>query len=99
MPPLRQAPTVRRMMVNSFKEISIRGRLAYGATCLERALAHHGIRHELVQAFAERTRRPRESSELALRRRVSNALSENADAGTSVENEGDLAGDEDPASC
>src|SRR5437763_11753190 len=43
--------TLGAMIVNSFKEISIRGRLAYGATCLEHALAHHGIRHELVDSI------------------------------------------------
>ena len=41
-------------LVNTFKDVSIRGRLAYGAICLEQALAQfhidHPLLHELVLA-------------------------------------------------
>ena len=35
-------------MIDSFKEISIRGRLAYGARCLENALAQYAINEKLL---------------------------------------------------
>ena len=36
------------IMTDSFQEISIRGRLAYGVTCLESVLKHYGIKNELL---------------------------------------------------
>jgi hypothetical protein len=34
---------------STLKKISIRGRLAYGATCLENALKHYGIKTDLLE--------------------------------------------------
>jgi hypothetical protein len=36
-------------IINSLKGISIRGRLAYGASCLENALIHLGIQDDLLE--------------------------------------------------
>src|SRR5687768_15520281 len=36
-------------MINNFKEISIRGRLAYGVTCLEKALEQFNIKNDLIE--------------------------------------------------
>jgi len=36
--------------VNILKEISIRGRLAYGVSCLQNALLHFGIQYDLLES-------------------------------------------------
>jgi len=42
------------VIINSLKEISIRGRVAYGASCLENTLLHHGIQDDLLENILSR---------------------------------------------